>query len=178
MEKIYVVEGAHDEAILKQLNQNIKTISVGGSQIKKDVLDFLINHQDRFDIVLLLDPDHAGERIRNILSLKFKHVSHIFINRSEAISKNKKKVGIEHTRLKDLEEALKFEIKEQSSESELSMSLFKELHLTGNKESQTLRKQLSEHYHIGHVNAKTLLKRLQWLGVTTNELLEVLNAST
>ena len=63
MEKLYVVEGTHDEAILKQLNPHIKTISVGGSQIKKDVLGVLINHQDKFEIILLLDPDHAGEKL-------------------------------------------------------------------------------------------------------------------
>lgn len=39
-QKIYVVEGTHDETLLKQIDPNIRTVSVGGSQIKEDVIQF------------------------------------------------------------------------------------------------------------------------------------------
>ncbi|NWH15245.1 toprim domain-containing protein, partial [Acholeplasma laidlawii] len=63
-QKIYVVEGTHDETLLKQIDPNIRTVSVGGSQIKEDVIQFLKTYEDKFQIILLLDPDYTGEQIR------------------------------------------------------------------------------------------------------------------
>lgn len=77
-DKLYVVEGSHDEALLKHVYPEIKTISVGGSQIKVDVLKFLIEHQGEFEIILILDPDHQGKRIRDKLSSVLKEPKHIF----------------------------------------------------------------------------------------------------
>lgn len=178
MEKIYVVEGTHDESILKQIDAQIKTISVGGSEIKKDVIEFLKAQQERFEIVLFLDPDHAGERIRNILSQKLKKVSHIFLEKKKSISKNGKKVGVEHASLEDIKTALNHEIKEQESKSDLTLTFFESIGLTGKKDSKALRLKLASHFHIGYVNAKTLLKRLTWLNINQQQIKELLNASS
>ncbi len=176
MEKLYVVEGTHDESILKQIDPNIKTISVGGSEIKKDVVDFLKAQVESFEIVLFLDPDHAGERIRNILSQKLKKVSHVFLDKKKSISKNGKKVGVEHASFGDIKIALRHKIVEVENKSDLSLSFFESIGLTGKKDSKIKRLYLATHYHIGYVNAKTLLKRLIWLNVNQIELEELLNA--
>lgn len=178
MEKIYVVEGTHDESILKQIDAQIKTISVGGSEIKKDVIEFLKAQQERFEIVLFLDPDHAGERIRNILSQKLKKVSHIFLEKKKSISKNGKKIGVEHASLEDIKTALNHEIKEQEVISDLTLTFFESIGLTGKKDSKVLRLKLASHFHIGYVNAKTLLKRLSWLNINQQQIKELLNASS
>ncbi len=178
MEKIYVVEGTHDESILKQIDAQIKTISVGGSEIKKDVIEFLKAQQERFEIVLFLDPDHAGERIRNILSQKLKKVSHIFLEKKKSISKNGKKIGVEHASLEDIKTALNHEIKEQEVISDLTLTFFESIGLTGKKDSKALRLKLASHFHIGYVNAKTLLKRLSWLNINQQQIKELLNASS
>lgn len=178
MEKIYVVEGTHDESILKQIDAQIKTISVGGSEIKKDVIEFLKTQQERFEIVLFLDPDHAGERIRNILSQKLKKVSHIFLEKKKSISKNGKKIGVEHASLEDIKTALNHEIKEQEVISDLTLTFFESIGLTGKKDSKALRLKLATHFHIGYVNAKTLLKRLTWLNINQQQIKELLNASS
>ncbi len=178
MEKIYVVEGTHDESILKQIDTQIKTISVGGSEIKKDVIEFLKAQQEKFEIVLFLDPDHAGERIRNILSQKLKKVSHIFLDKKKSISKNGKKIGVEHASLEDIKNALNHEIKEQESKSDLTLTFFESIGLTGKKNSKVLRLELATHFHIGYVNTKTLLKRLSWLNINQQQIKELLNASS
>ena len=178
MEKLYVVEGTHDESILKQIDPKIKTISVGGSEIKKDVIEFLKAQQNRFDVVLFLDPDHAGERIRNTLSQKLNQVSHIFLDKKKSISKNGKKIGVEHASLEDLKVALNHEIKEQETKSDLTLIFFESVGLTGKKNSKTLRIELASHFHIGYVNAKTLLKRLSWLKINQKQIKELLDASS
>lgn len=178
MKKIYVVEGTHDESILKQIDSNIKTISVGGSEIKKDVINFLKAQENEFEIVLFLDPDHAGERIRNILSQKLKKVSHIFLDKKKSISKNGKKIGVEHASFEDIKQALNYEIKEQDTKSDLSLTFFESVGLTGKKDSKQLRLKLAAHFHIGYVNAKTLLKRLSWLNINRQQIKELLNGSS
>ncbi|WP_025725007.1 ribonuclease M5 [Acholeplasma granularum] len=175
--KLYVVEGIHDEALLKKLDANIKTISVGGSEIKKDVLDFLITHQDKFEIVLMFDPDHAGERIRKKISQKLLNPTHIFIQREKAISKNNKKIGVEHLSYKDLKETLNHEIK-SINQMHLTLASLYNLGLTGKADSKAKRKILSHKLHIGHTNSKTLLERLNWLGITEEDIRKILYASS
>ena len=57
---LFVVEGTHDEHHLKALYPNIETISIGGSAMIKESLDFLIKYKDDFEVVLLFDPDYPG----------------------------------------------------------------------------------------------------------------------
>ena len=113
-DKIYVVEGTHDEAVLQQIIPGIKTISVGGSQIKPDVLKFLVHNQEKFEIVLVLDPDYAGENIRKKLAKNLNNPTHVFFNRHDSISKNKKKVGIEHVDANIIKDMIKYEVIERT----------------------------------------------------------------
>lgn len=177
-QKLFVVEGTHDEAVLQQCIKGIKTISVGGSQIKEDVLDFLIHNQDNFEIVLLLDPDYPGEKIRKTLASKLKNPKHIFFDRKVSISKNRKKVGIEHVDFKLIREMIQFEVIESNNQSDITTSTLFELGLTGQLNSADLRKKITDYYHIGHCNTKILLQRLSWLGLTTADLERVLNGTS
>lgn len=95
---LFVVEGIHDEMHLKKLYPHIETISVGGSAINKDRLEFLKQYQEIFDIVLLLDPDYPGNKIRQILEQELNEAQHIFVEIEKA--RYKKKVGIEHMKKK------------------------------------------------------------------------------
>ncbi|MBN3491064.1 ribonuclease M5 [Acholeplasma equirhinis] len=176
--RIYVVEGYHDEARLKALYPDIQTISVGGSQIKQDVIDFLQKNEDKLDIILVFDPDHAGESIRKRLAAKLKNPSHIFVEKDVARSKNGKKIGIEHIKTKVLRERLQYEIRPKAHHNQLVTSDLHALGLTGEQNSQLLRDKIAEHFHIGHCNAKTLLIRLNWLGITKEELENVLYATS
>ena len=49
-----------------------------------------------------------------------------------------------------------------------------ELRLTGDISSSDNREKVSNYFHTGYSNAKTLLKHLNMLGVTKEELIEVL----
>lgn len=173
--KLFVVEGTHDEAVLQQCMPGIKTISVGGSQIKEDVLDFLVNNQDKFEIVLLLDPDYAGENIRKKLSKKLNNPTHVFFDRSVSYSKNRKKIGIEHVDFNIIREMITNEVLESQHQTDVDTAVLFELGLTGQANSQALRKVVTDYYHIGHCNTKILLQRISWLGLTKKDLMRVLD---
>src|SRR5690606_37971319 len=105
-------------------------------------------------------------------------VSHIFLEKKKSISKNGKKIGVEHASLEDIKTALNHEIKEQEVISDLTLTFFESMGLTGKKDSKALRLKLASHFHIGYVNAKTLLKRLTWLNINQRQIKELLNASS
>ena len=170
--KIYVVEGTHDEAHLKQIYNNINTISVGGSAINEEVLGFLIENQEKMDIYLLFDPDFPGEKIRQKVASKLKKYHHIFIDQS--VAKHKRKTGIEHVDKSHLIEAIGsphlF-----TFEQTLDYAFFIECGLTGTQNATKLRTKIAKKLKLGNPNAKTLFKRLNMIGITKEKLKEILN---
>ena len=62
-------------------------IITNGSEILEDSIEALTKLDETHDIILFLDPDYAGQRIRNILSKKLTHIYHAFIDQDKAISK-------------------------------------------------------------------------------------------
>ena len=174
-QKLYVVEGLHDEAHLKQLYKNIQTMSVGGSAISQDVINFLMTHQKTLDIYLLFDPDFPGEKIRKKVAEKLTHYTHIFVKKEDAIFK--RKVGIEHVSKEKLDEAMTKSVSFKDTHT-LSYHAFVEFGFTGHENAKTKRKDICEKLHIGPCNAKTLYQRLNMLGMTKQSLEDILNETS
>lgn len=173
--KVYVVEGRNDATRLKQVFPNINVLSVGGSAINSDILNFLKKLSDDYEIVIVTDPDYPGKKIRTTIEKAIGDVSHIYVTQAIARNRNNTKLGIEHMNEADLKAAFKYHVKSVNKESDLTMNLLFELKLVGNFESNKLRSLLSEKLNIGYVNGKTLLERLKMIGITKIELMELLN---
>jgi ribonuclease M5 len=172
---LFVVEGIHDETHLKSLYPGILTLSVGGSAINNEALTFLKHHQHVFEIVLLLDPDYPGNKIRHKLEQELESVYHVFVDEKKA--RHKRKIGIEHMSKKDLDEALKKVIKNSSQQS-LTKIEFIELQLQGSPEATQRKNTLCHVLHLGKPNAKTLFKRLNMIGMTKSNIEDILNETS
>ncbi len=168
---LFVVEGTHDEHHLKTLYQNIETISVGGSAIQQDVIDFLVQYQDQFEIILLFDPDFPGEKIRKKVAEKLTAPKHVYIDQD--VAKHKRKIGIEHVSKKHLDEALQHIVMNQYSHT-LTKESYIELGLEGQHDSKQKRMIVGKELHLGYANAKTLYKRLNLIGATKDLLQRIL----
>ena len=77
-----------------------------GSTIDEDRLTKLKILNEKRGLILFLDPDFQGERIRKIINDYVGNTKHAFLKKHQCISKNKKKVGIEHATEKDIIEGL------------------------------------------------------------------------
>ncbi|TVP86216.1 MAG: ribonuclease M5 [Acholeplasmataceae bacterium] len=177
--QIIVVEGRNDVARLKQVMPDIRAIAINGSAIEPETVKLLKKLEETHDIVLFLDPDHAGERIRRLLSKTLKQAAHVFIEQDKARSTNGKKTGIEHVSPENLQQALKHMVREQpTSKSDITHAFLHETGLVGHKNSQMLRKQLSARLHLGHVNGKTLYHRLHLFQITKARIREVLDETS
>ena len=177
--KIFVVEGRNDASRLKQIYPDITIITTNGSAINPDSVEVLKELDQTHDIVLFLDPDHAGERIRRLLGKSLTHVYHAFLNQEDAHSKNGKKIGVEHASADDIMLALKdIQNVHYDSTSDVTHSFLHEMKLTGNLNSKKIRNHLSGILKIGHVNGKTLYQRLKLFNISKKQIVEVLSESS
>ena len=143
-------------------------VITNGSAIDNDVLDYLLSRSKNTQIVVLTDPDMPGKRIRDIIEAKIPNVSHCFIEKKYAIKKNK--VGVAECDINYLKECLNHIITYQEKRIN---NLYNELKLTGSGSNDNKNK-IASIYHLGRVNSKTLLKRLNGIGVSKEQLKELL----
>ena len=176
IKEIIVVEGKDDTAKLKQFF-DVDTIETNGSAINKDTLSQIQHAKDKRGVIVFTDPDHPGERIRQIIDQHILGCKHAFLSRKEAAShRNKNKsLGIEHASFETLRQALSqvYELTEDKR-SEISQSDLLRFGLMGGPHAKVRRSQLSEELRIGHTNGKQLLKRLQMFEISKREFEDVM----
>lgn len=170
---IIVVEGNTDEALISSfLDADI--VKTNGSAVPKDVIEYLKVASKTRDIVVLTDPDSPGKRIRDVLDKEIPNLQHAFVRKEVSIKKHK--VGVAESTKEEILSALSHLVPSKKYDSgNLTMSDLNELGLMGGDESSTKRKILEDKLHVGHTNAKTLLKRLNALAITKDELKGVLD---
>ena len=174
--EVLVVEGKNDKARLLAIFPHLNVITTNGSEISEETLDMIEELSKKYEVILFLDPDYPGERIRNIILSRVPKCQNVYIKKSKAIDERKHKVGVEHATDEDIIEALENRITYCEKSNNISMGDLYKLGLLGCEESTLKRSYLAEKLHIGNPNGKTLLKRLNFLQLTFNDLEEILNA--
>jgi ribonuclease M5 len=168
---LYVVEGQHDVAKLRMIDSEIETWVTYGNQFNDERLSQLLKLSESYEIVLLLDPDGAGERIRKRLIAKLPEVQQIFIPRDKALSPQGK-IGIEHVDIKTLKEYLKNKkVANVSRETWTIADLF-ELNLMGNKQASLIRQKLSDRLGLPYANGKSFCRILNQFNISKKQVLE------
>lgn len=170
---IIVVEGIHDVSKIKSVYPNANCIITNGREISNDTINMLCELSKSNNIIVFTDPDTPGERIRNIISEAIPNCKHAFLRKKDCISNNKKKVGIEHASKDAIIDALTNIYSNKFIETITNIDLY-ELGLNGFNNSSLLRDKISDYLNIGRPNAKTFLKRLNLLGITKEELSDII----
>ena len=96
MSSVIVVEGIHDEMKIKSVYPDANVVITNGSEISKITLDLIKKLSETNEIIIFTDPDSPGEAIRKRITEVVPNAKQAFLRKKDAISKNKKKVGIEH----------------------------------------------------------------------------------
>ena len=167
--EIVVVEGLHDLERLKKIFPDMDILITNGSEIEEN-LPVIVEASKKRDIILFLDPDYPGERIRKRIQEVIPNAKHAFLKKDLAISKNKKKVGIEHAKDSDLIDALNNCLTPVESTNLVTYLDLYNLGLFGNKDSQKLRDKVCEKLNLGHTNGKAFLKRINMFNITIKEV--------
>lgn len=174
-DQIFVVEGKNDVNKLKSIFKDINVISVGGSEVNKDVVNYLKQLKSTHEIIIITDPDYPGKKIRDYLESEIKDVKHIFLERHYSKSKNKKKIGLEHVSKEIIKEKLEEIISFNQNEDLLTNEDLINNKLIGFENSKNLRYKLTTFLKIDNCNGKRLLKRLNSLNINKEKLKEIVN---
>ncbi|MDD4000022.1 MAG: ribonuclease M5 [Bacilli bacterium] len=172
MKKVVIVEGKHDYTRIKQVYPKLPVMISKGSAVNQEFLEQVKTLSKTHQVILFLDPDYQGEKIRKTIADFCPNVSHAFINQKDAISKNKRKIGVEHASLEVLKKALDGVLKVDYHHNITIQELF-DLGLAGSKESKKKREQLCERLNIGYANAKQLVNRLNLFNISLEQVKEI-----
>ena len=168
--EVVVVEGYHDLAKLKEIDPSLDIIITNGSEISEETLLELKTLNKTRGLILFLDPDYQGERIRRIINEIVGPTKHAFVNKKDAINKSKTKVGIEHVEKSLLIQSLESFYTTPDTHYEIDSTKLRQLGLIGKQNSKQLRKQLCESLGIGLSNGKTLIKKLNMFHITIEQI--------
>ena len=163
---IIVVEGKNDKNKLLSIYKDANIIITNGSEISNDTINLIKELSKKDNIILCLDPDSPGEKIRCKIMEEVPTCKNVYANKALAISKNKKKVGIEHMKREDI-----ISLFESVYTPNYKGSItFTELYDLGLLDSKVKREKLCKKLNFGYCNGKQLLKRLNMYNIDIEEI--------
>ena len=168
IQEVIVVEGKDDISAVKRA-VDAEMIEVNGFAVRrKSTLDKIKNAAERTGVIVLTDPDFAGEKIRKTIENYVPDVKHAYISREEG--RKGDNIGIENADpeaiLKALEGA-KFKV--ATERNEFTMTDMIENGLSVGANSKMNRQKLGSILKIGYANTKQFLSKLNNFGVTREE---------
>ena len=175
IKEIIVVEGKEDTASVRRAVE-ADTIETGGSAIDAEVLERIRLAQERRGVIVLTDPDHAGERIRRIISNAVPGCKHAFIDREQA--RRKQEIGVEHAPPEVIRAALEQvrTVAEPGEGSEVGWQDMLRAGLVVRADAARRRMEVGRRLHIGFANGKQFLKRCAMFRITGEEFWEAVRA--
>jgi len=167
IKEVIVVEGKQDIAAVRRAVE-AECIATEGFNLLPRCLSRIEQAYNKRGIIILTDPDSAGERIRRFLTERFPEAKHAFVPRELAAAHND--VGIEQASPAAIRDALsKVRLHEWQPSNEFSWQDIITARLSGVPSATTRRAILGERLGIGYANAKNFLYRLNHYGVTRRE---------
>lgn len=170
--EIIIVEGRDDEAAVKRAVE-AETIATHGFGIRPETFARIEKAYAERGIIILTDPDFAGEKIRQRLSARFPDGKHAFLPREEALKDGD--VGIENASPQNIRAALE-KVRPVISEKRFEFMQVDMLDfgLVGILEASKKRDKLGKKLGIGYGNGKVFLNRLNQYGIERREFLQAI----
>jgi len=167
IKEVLVVEGKMDVAAISRAVE-ADCLITEGFNLKKRALESIEAAYKKRGIIILTDPDSAGERIRKFLAKRFPEAKHAFVPAEEATLNGD--IGIEDASPKAIRRALaKVRTASLTPTGEFTGADLIKARLSGGAGASGRRARLGEALGLGFANAKTFLKRLNSYGVTREE---------
>lgn len=164
IKEIIVVEGRDDVTAVKQA-VDAEVIAVHGFGMDADSIQRIQTAGVQRGVIVLTDPDHAGESIRKRIQAIYPGARHAYIMRKEGLRKGD--IGVENASPEAIRRALA-NAHAQSCEARHEFTT-KDLlahDLMGAVDSKERRQELGKQLGIGYGSASTLVARLNNYGIS------------
>lgn len=167
IKEIIVVEGQQDVAAVRRA-VDADVIATGGFTLSPATVREIKKAYETRGIIILTDPDSAGERIRRTLAALFPQAKHAFIDRPQA--RRGDDVGVENAPPAVIAAALAAAHCEQwQRRQEFTRRDLRQAGLDGTADAAQRRAAVGRRLGIGYGNAKQFLHRLNAYGITRAE---------
>ena len=179
IDQAIIVEGRDDVTAVSEA-VNALIIPTHGFGITAETWGVIAKAYEEKGLIILTDPDHAGEEIRRKLTEKFPDAIQAYVARSEATAADD--IGIENAMPTAIAEALEKALARAGKEADresleadkvyADMSDLRELGLAGTEGATELRAEVARVLGIGYGNAGAFIKKLKGFGIGLDELKE------
>lgn len=167
IKEIIVVEGKDDITAVKKA-VDAEVIAVHGFGLNQKSIDLIKKASENRGIIILTDPDYAGEQIRKRITKIVPDAKQAYIMREEGNYKGN--IGVENADIQSIRRALE-NVHAESSEKreEFKTADLMNNGLIGKADSSERRKIVCSALRIGYCNSNNLLKRLNNYGISREE---------
>lgn len=173
IKEVLVVEGRQDVVAIDRAVE-ADCIITGGFSLKPYMLENIRQAYEKRGIIILTDPDSAGERIRKFLSKRFPEAKHAFVPKEDATANDD--IGIEQASPEAIRTALeKVRTLEWNPAQTFTAAGLIAARLSGAPSAAERRAKIGAALGVGYANAKTFLTRLNHYGVTEAEFINALH---
>lgn len=167
IKEVLVVEGKMDVVAVNKAVE-ADCIITEGFNLKRGALDSIEKAYKKRGIIILTDPDSAGERIRRFLAKRFPEAKHAFVPREDATANND--IGVEQASPEAIREALaKVRTIEWEPQNTFTGADLLRAGISGGTAASRRRAKLGAALGVGYANARTFLRRLNHYGITREE---------
>ena len=166
--EVIVVEGKSDVAAVRRAVE-ADCLITGGFSLSPELIGQIEAAYLRRGIIILTDPDSAGERIRTFLRKRFPQAGHAFIPRAQAVGEDGR-IGVEKADPAQIRSSLeKIRVAQISVGVEFTVADLVDAGIAGGAAATMKRAFLGAELGLGWANAKTFLHRLNTYGTTQQE---------
>ena len=175
IEQALIVEGRDDTCAVNRA-VDAMTIETHGFGMSDEMWQRIDRAYRTSGIIILTDPDRAGENIRKKILERYPDAGQAFLPRDKALKKSN--VGVENAKPEDIAEAIEKALKNMESRDgsrgsgDFTTEDMERFGLSGGPGASERRARLGDALGIGYGNGKTFLKRLNAFGITREEFEE------
>jgi ribonuclease M5 len=167
IKEIIVVEGKDDTTAIRRA-VDAETIETGGSAINREIYRKIELAQQRRGVIIFTDPDHAGERLRKLISERIPGCKHAFLTQEEASYKDD--IGVENASPEIIRKALaNVRTEHEGKEAEIHWEDLIAAGLIVHPRAAQRRLEMGKLLGIGYANGKQFHKRCQMFQITLVE---------
>ena len=168
IKEVIVVEGKDDISAVKNA-VDAEVFQVNGHAVRKNKsIELLKLAYENKGLIILTDPDYAGEEIRKYLYKHFPNAKNAYISRISGTKDGD--IGVENASPEDIITALeKARFSLDNSENIFNLDLMIDYNLIGKDNSADLRALLGAELGIGYSNGKQFMAKLNRYGISLEE---------
>ena len=160
-----VVEGTNDVSYLSSFIEG-EIVSVNGLEVKRDTVEYLKELEKVKKIIILADPDEAGEKIAIKISKELSNYEIVNVDITKCT--RSKKNGIAECDKGEILYKLSGFLLEKPLKTERLLSLVDIENIKGRY--HVGNQDICNEFHLGNVNTKTMIKRLNALELSLVEI--------